>query len=249
MYSEDVIACAKLVERGDPLRFRAVMAAPSDLRPALFTLFAFNLEVARAPWVTKEAMIAEMRLQWWHDALGEIANGNVVRRHEVVTPLAYYITPDQARMLQDLVDARRWDIYADPFADKEAFDRYLLNTSGNLYAVAASVLGPCDVDIAKRLGAAFGFAQFMQAIPALQNAGKRPLDDGRSETLATRAAEVQRVLPLRRQITKPSQWALLSGYQAEWTIKQVIKTPERVIDSIGYPSPFLDRYLFMKARF
>ena len=53
MYSEDVIACAKLVERGDPLRFRSVMAAPSNLRPALFTLFAFNLEVARAPWVTK----------------------------------------------------------------------------------------------------------------------------------------------------------------------------------------------------
>ena len=124
-----------------------------------------------------------------------------------------------------------------------------MNTSGNLYAVAASVLGPCDVDVVKRLGAAFGFAQFMQAIPALQNAGKRPLDDGRSETLATRAAEVQRALPLRRQIAKPSQWALLSGYQAEWIIKQVIKTPERVIDGIGDPSPFLDRYLFMKARF
>ena len=75
------------------------------------------------------------------------------------------------------------------------------------------------------------------------------MDDGRSETLAKRAAEVQRALPLRRQITKPSQWALLSGYQADWIIKQVIKTPERVIDGIGYPSPFLDRYLFMKARF
>ena len=194
MYSEDVIACAKLVERGDPLRFRAVMAAPSDLRPALFTLFAFNLEVARAPWVTKEAMIAEMRLQWWHDALSEIANGDVVRRHEVVTPLAYYITSDQARLLQDLVDARRWDIYADPFADKEAFDRYLLNTSGNLYAVGAGMLGPCDLDIVKRLGAAFGFAQFIQAIPALQNAGKRPLDDGRAETIAERAAIVQGAL-------------------------------------------------------
>jgi hypothetical protein len=181
--------------------------------------------------------------------LGEIANGDIVRRHEVVTPLAYYITPDQARLLQELVDARRWDIYADPFADKAAFDSYLLNTSGNLYAVAAGVLGPCDMNIVKRLGAAFGFAQFMQAIPALQNAGKRPMDDGRSETLATRAAEVQRTLPLRRQIAKPSQWALLSGYQAEWIIKHVIKHPERVIDGIGNPSPFLDRYLFMKARF
>ena len=249
MYSDDVIACAKLVERGDPLRFRAGMAAPADLRPALFTLFAFNLEVARAPWMTKEAMIAEMRLQWWHDALAEIANGDVVRRHQVVTPLAYYITPDHARLLQDLVNARRWDIYADPFADKVAFNTYLLNTSGNLYAVAAGVLGPCDMDIVKRLGAAFGFAQFMHAIPALQNAGKRPLDDGRAETLATRAAEVQHTLPLRHQIAKPAKWALLSGYQTEWTIQQVIKTPERVFDGIGDPSPLMDRYLFVKARF
>ena len=58
-----------------------------------------------------------------------------------------------------------------------------------------------------------------------------------------------RTLPLRIQIAKPSRWALLSGYQAEWTIKQVIKHPKRVIDGIGTPSPFLDRYLFMKARF
>ncbi|MGB0736253.1 MAG: hypothetical protein ACPGNQ_09655, partial [Paracoccaceae bacterium] len=61
--------------------------------------------------------------------------------------------------------------------------------------------------------------------------------------------EVKRTLPLHRQIAKPAKWALLSGYQAGWTIKQVIKTPERVIDGIGDPSPFLDRYLFMKARF
>jgi len=111
------------------------------------------------------------------------------------------------------------------------------------------MLGPCDLDIVNRLGAAFGFAQFMQAIPALQNAGKRPLDDGRAETLAERAAMFQRTLPVRRQIPKPSQWALLSGYQAEWTIKQIIKHPERVIDGIGTPSPFWDHYLLMKARF
>ena len=128
----------------------SVRPRPAALRPALFTLFAFNVEVARAPWITKEAMIAEMRLQWWHDALGEIANGDLVRRHEVVTPLAYFITPDQARLLQHLVDARRWDIYSDPFADKDAFDTYLVNTSGNLYAVAANILGPCDLNVRLR---------------------------------------------------------------------------------------------------
>lgn len=248
MYSDDVIACAKLIERGDPSRFRAVMATPANLRPALFAIFAFNLEVARAPWVTKEAMIAEMRLQWWHDALGEIANGHVVRRHEVVTPLAYYITPEQALLLQDLVDARRWDIYSDPFSNQTAFYTYLEHTSGNLYATAASALGPCDTDTARRIGIAHGFAQFMRAIPALQNAGKVPLDDGRAETLALRAGEIRADFRRCQAVSKPAKWALLSGYLTDWTLSKIIKSPAQVIDGIAQPSPFMDRYLFMKAR-
>ena len=44
-----------------------------------------------------------------------------MRRHEVVTPLAYYLTPDQARLLQDGGCAPLGHL-RDPFADKEAFD-------------------------------------------------------------------------------------------------------------------------------
>ena len=76
-------ACAAIVEKGDPDRFLAAMAAPVAARRVLFPLYALNIEVARAPWVTEEAMIAEMRLQWWRDALAEIAAGGQVRRHEV----------------------------------------------------------------------------------------------------------------------------------------------------------------------
>ena len=87
-FDDDLTACAQLVERGDPDRFAAAMAAPVRARAVLFPLYAFNLEVARAPWLTQESMIAEMRLQWWRDALEEIRAGGLVRRHEVVTPLA-----------------------------------------------------------------------------------------------------------------------------------------------------------------
>ena len=62
-------ACAAMVARGDPDRFLAVMAAPVTVRARLLPLYAFNLEVARAPWVTDEALIAEMRLQWWRDVV------------------------------------------------------------------------------------------------------------------------------------------------------------------------------------
>ncbi len=81
-------ACADIVAKGDPDRFRAVMSVPLAARERLLPLYAFNVEVARAPWVTEEPLIAEMRLQWWRDALDEIAQGGTVRRHEVVDPLA-----------------------------------------------------------------------------------------------------------------------------------------------------------------
>ena len=52
-FSDDMNACAQIVEKGDPARFRTVMAAPVEARLKLFPLYAFNVEVARAPYVTQ----------------------------------------------------------------------------------------------------------------------------------------------------------------------------------------------------
>jgi phytoene/squalene synthetase len=116
-FDADTQACAALTERGDPDRFAATMALPVGVRARLFPLWAFNIEVARAPWVSTEPLIAQMRLQWWHDALEEIAADGFVRRHEVVTPLALWLTPEQARRLQALVAARHSDTETTPFAE------------------------------------------------------------------------------------------------------------------------------------
>src|SRR5210317_942930 len=102
----DVLACAAIVEKGDPERFAAAMASPVEARRVLFPLYAFNVEVSRAPWVTQEPMIAEMRLQWWRDALEEIAQSRPARRHEVVTPLSRILDPETAQRLDRLVAAR-----------------------------------------------------------------------------------------------------------------------------------------------
>ena len=60
------------VRRGDPDRWRAAMLAPAAVRPGLFALYAFNLEVARAPWLASEPALAAIRLAWWREALDEI---------------------------------------------------------------------------------------------------------------------------------------------------------------------------------
>jgi phytoene/squalene synthetase len=89
-------ACAALVERGDPERFRTVLAAPPERGPGLMALYAFNLEVARAPWVSAEPMIVQIRLRWWLEAVEEIVAGAPPRRHEVVGPLAETIRGTRA---------------------------------------------------------------------------------------------------------------------------------------------------------
>ena len=134
-------ACADLVARGDPDRFRAAMAVPVAARSVLFPLYAFNIEVSRAPWVTDEPIIAEMRLQFWCDVIEDLAQGRPPRAHEVVAPLAAAIPAALIGGLDQLVAARRWDIYTEPFADQAAFDAYLDDTAATLVCVAGRALG------------------------------------------------------------------------------------------------------------
>jgi 15-cis-phytoene synthase len=140
-----VDACAELVQRGDPDRFLAVMAAPVDARAQLFPLYAFNLEVARAPWVTQEALIAEMRLQWWRDVVENAASG-AARAHEVAGPLHGLIRDFglPVEVLDRLIAARRWDIYRDPHDGADALAAYLEDTGAGLMWLAARALGAPD---------------------------------------------------------------------------------------------------------
>ncbi|PKP85394.1 MAG: phytoene synthase, partial [Alphaproteobacteria bacterium HGW-Alphaproteobacteria-2] len=106
-------ACAGIVARGDPDRFLAAMTAPLAQRGDLLALYAFNVEVSRAPWVTPEPLIAEMRLQWWLDALDELTLGKTPRRHEVFDEISRIVRDHNLStdLLTGLVTARRFDVH------------------------------------------------------------------------------------------------------------------------------------------
>lgn len=228
----DLAACADLVRRADPDRFRAVMAAPPAARSVLFALAALTVEVARAPWVASEPMIAEMRLQWWRDALAEIAEGAPARRHEVVTPLARVLSPQMAKLLDGAVAARRWDIYRDPFEDEAAFERYIDATAGTPVWVAAQALGPADETVVRDFACAAGVSNWLRAVPDLEARGRVPLIDGRPEAVrALAAAALDRLRSARRaraMVSRPAGAALLAGWQAGTVLAQAVDDPGRV---------------------
>ncbi|GAA6175125.1 squalene/phytoene synthase family protein [Sulfitobacter pacificus] len=233
-FDADVTACAALVERADPWRFRAVMAAPLAARQVLFPLYAFNVEVARAPWVTQEPMIAEMRLQWWRDVCDQIASGDAVRRHEVATPLARVLTPQRAQLLDELVAARRWDIYKDAFEDSAHFARYIDQTAGHLAWVAASSLGQADEQVVRDAAYAIGIAAWLRAIPELEARGRIPLLDGTREGVAFLAKDaLSRLAKARAQrstISRAARPALLHVGPAQAILSAAAKDPGAVIE-------------------
>jgi len=220
-------ACAEIVQRGDRDRFLATMAAGPDLRTRLFPLFAFNVEISRAPWVTQEPMIAEMRLQWWRDALAEIGQGASVRTHEVVQPLATVIDAQGADILDKSAQARRWDIYRDPFEDAAHFQEYLDQTAGGLMWSAARALGAegCEKQ-ARSIGYAQGLANWFVAIPDLESRGRRPLVDGRTDAVQALARQG---LSRYSQALANSPAAAVPAFRTAWLtpylLRQVVNDP------------------------
>ena len=239
-------ACADIVAKSDPERFAAAMAAPVAARRVLFPIYAFNAEVARAPWVTEEPMIAEMRLQWWRDALSEIETGRAVRAHEVTTPLAEALDAPGAVILDRLVQARRWDIYSDAFEDGDHFDEYLQATGGALMFAGARALDTAPErtpdPLVRGFGAATALVRFLQAVPALEARGRVPLVDGRATAIAQLAERYLDQLPTRRvlfaRLRPPARAAVLEGWQTKRLLQQIAREPERVAAGRIGLSPF-----------
>jgi 15-cis-phytoene synthase len=229
-------ACADLVRRSDPDRFRSVLAAPPDARGRLLAIYAFNVEVSRAAWVSAEPVIGAMRLQFWADTLDGIAAGAAPPRHEVAGPLADALRAHgiDPAPLAALVAARHADLEAAPFGDEGALWVYLDATSGGLMWAAAQALGAgAGAEPAVRaFGQGAGLAAFLRAVPALAAAGRQPLPDSRPGPVRALAlAGRARLAQARRDraaVPRDAAPALLAGWRADAALSRAARDPGRV---------------------
>jgi phytoene/squalene synthetase len=226
-----VAACAAIVARGDPDRFAAAMAVSVAARAVLFPLYAFNLELARAPWMTAEPLIAEMRLQWWRDAVEEAGQGAPVRQHEVMTPLGDLIRQRALpiALFDQMAEARRCDIEVAPFADMAALESYIDHTAGNLMWLACLSLGaeaPAE-NAVRGLAVAAGSASYLQAVPDLVARGRVPLPLGvTAKDIAARGlTALQSARAMRSTVPKGCHAALLAGWQAGPLLHRALQNP------------------------
>ncbi|MBU2936915.1 MULTISPECIES: squalene/phytoene synthase family protein [Pacificibacter] len=234
--AQDIQACAELVKTADQERFRATMAAPVPARDVLFPIHAFCLEVAKAPWLTKESMIAEMRLQFWRDVLQEKIDGKDPRAHEVARPLAGVLDAEAAQALDATVTARQWDIYKDPHDDIDAFKIYLTNSYALPLVQASRLLGASSeaCNILVNMGYAGALVRYFAAVPKLQEMGRVPLIDGRLSAVADLAAEALDAVRgsggVLAGLSKSARAPLNDAMTHLPLLKVVVKDPSAVID-------------------
>jgi phytoene/squalene synthetase len=210
------------VESGDPDRFLAAMTAPVAGRSQLFPLYACNLELAKAPWVTSEPMLAQIRLQWWQDVIDEVYDGKTPRQHEVVAPLADVIHGSalpQSRF-SSMIEARRLDADRENIADANDAWAYARSTAGSLAELSVLALGATEEQarVAGRAGAAAGIGALVAAQPALTDSGVIRIPGDSAGSLAQEAlAEIH----VARRAVLPRK--LAPALRHVWRVERILK--------------------------
>jgi hypothetical protein len=232
----DAAYCAALVRAEDRDRFLAAQFASPAGRARLLALLAVNAEIARAPRTAREPLLAEMRLQWWLDAVSAALAGSPPPRQPALAAFARAVRDSGstagriAAAFESLIAASARDTRTDPLRDAADAERHADALSGTIADAALALLGVAD-ETARRAARSAGIAY---ALVGLGIAGDKPahgiirnhIAAARAETrsvpraalpvlLWATAADI-RLRRLARGKTRPSPWLPLQLAWRGW---------------------------------
>lgn len=164
--------CEALIRAADKDRYLASLFAPAAARQHFYALYAFASEVARVREAAREPLPGEIRLQWWRDVLEgkgwDEVSANPVAAALLDTVARCALPKDR---LIALIDAHVFDLYDQAMPGLADLDAYTEQTAGNLFELAAQILGGCTDGVdaitaaAASAGIAYGVAQCLRTFP------------------------------------------------------------------------------------
>jgi phytoene synthase len=141
------------VDGGSVDRALALTYAPVDARAGMKALFALDATLAQIVRSTREPLVGQMRLTWWHDALLTLGEGPSPAP-PVLVDLAGHVLPRvPAIMLASMIDG--WEALLDDPLEEPAMETFARCRGGNLFEAAAVLLA---VDGARARTAGEGWA-------------------------------------------------------------------------------------------
>jgi phytoene synthase len=159
-----------LVKRVDPDRWLSSrFIGDAQARADVVALYAYDHELARAPKVTTNPLMGEIRLAWWREVLDEVFEGRPVRRHATAQALADVVRRHglPRAPLEAMIDARYRQLDPAPLTADEA-GAWAADTGGAAAVLAARLLDPsADPEPARSAGAAWALAHRLAVQPDL----------------------------------------------------------------------------------
>lgn len=147
------------VQKGDRDRFRLIIMCAKGDQPRLLALVALNLELSQCLTNTEEDMLSQIKLQWWHDALSQAADGQI-RRHPVIEQLAACGTDFNS--LLPMVTLRQDAVESDAKPSLKSTLDYAAGTAGQLHQIMAG--GETSRESMKEIGTAWGLISLVRGL-------------------------------------------------------------------------------------
>ncbi|AZO46719.1 MAG: phytoene/squalene synthase family protein [Mesorhizobium sp.] len=164
------------VRASDHDRYLSALYAPADKRDALFSLYAFNAEIASVRDRIHEPLPGEVRLQWWRDVIA--AENDAETGHPIADALRATISANRLpkTAFDNMLEARIFDLYDDPMPSRTDLEGYCGETAAALIQLAAMMLDPQEAprfaDLAGRAGCAQAITGLLLLLPLYRRRGQ-----------------------------------------------------------------------------
>ncbi|MFA6115005.1 MAG: squalene/phytoene synthase family protein [Sphingomonas sp.] len=133
-------------ERGrDPERGLALAYAPRATLPAISALFALDDSLASVLRTTREPMVGQMRLTWWHEALTRLDTAPPPAE-PVLQALALHVVPNGVSGARLAWMIEGWEELLEPELNDDAVARHAARRGGKLFEMAGLLLGATQTD-------------------------------------------------------------------------------------------------------
>jgi len=124
----------------DPDRMVALNYVPTDRRDAVGALWALDGALGQLVRTTREAMVGQLRMTWWHERLSALDTGERLSEPVLAALAAHVLHHDvSGAAMAGLIDG--WDVLLDPPPlGAEALDQYARGRGERLFALTAKLL-------------------------------------------------------------------------------------------------------------
>lgn len=158
--------------------YLSALLAPKAARGELIALAAFFGDVERIILTVSEPPLAEIRLQWWRDALTAAEAGHK-SGHPIADHLSEAVRAGRLpfALFDDLIEARIFDLYADAVPDEAFVTAYLDKSDGGAFQLTALAIGGASGPpsaLIQAAGRLYGATRLHRSMPALQARGRMP---------------------------------------------------------------------------